>query len=141
MSREETAVHALSRLLRSDRSKVTLSGLLGKVTLVRFRRLSPDAKEALRLWKQVNELPEAVGLPKQWCFCHHCGAWGWRWPPHGLNDPCPIFAGAAESFGLKTDAERMTALRSGAHLEQASKLLQVFMQQSGLIPEEDDDDE
>lgn len=118
-----------------------LSGYLGKVTSVRFRRLSPEAKETRRLAKEINAEPDAMGLPVQWCFCHHCGAWGWRWPPHGLNEPCPVISNAAESFGLKTDAERMNAVRTGLHLEQASQMLHEMMRQGGLLPEEEDEDE
>lgn len=118
---------------------MTLSGLLGKVTSVRFRRLSSEAREFKRLWKLNDEFPSSVSLPGQWIACLHCGAQTWRWPPHGLNNPCPLVAGAVEALGLKTDAERMMALRSGIHIEQASRVLEEFMRQSGLLEEDEDE--
>ena len=107
---------------------MTLSALCGKVTSMRFRRRSPEAKEARRIWEQINELPEEAGLPEQWCYCPHCGMWAWRWPPHGLGEPCPVPIGAAESFALKTDAERMAALRAGVQMEQVSQAFSKFFE-------------
>jgi hypothetical protein len=115
------------------------SWFAGKVTSVRFRRLSPEAKEVRKSAQAINAEPDALGLPMQWCFCHHCGAWGWRWPPHGIDKPCPVLAQSAEAFGLKTDAERMTAVRTGLHLEEVSKLMTQAMREAGLIDDEEDE--
>lgn len=79
-------------------------------------------------------LADELGLPDEWRVCAHCGEQSWRLAPH-MFDPCPFVKEMADAAGLKLDAERMTALRTGTHLEQLSR----FFQENFLNEEEEGD--
>lgn len=68
-----------------------------------------------------------------------CAEFFWRLPPHGFN-PCPLVAGMAEATGLKLDAERMTAVKAGVHLESMGAAMRAFIEEHGL-EEEDEENE
>lgn len=75
-------------------------------------------------WEAWDEVGDRFRLPREWIHCAHCGAYAWRLPPHGL-DPCPLVVEITESAGLKLDAERSTAIRSGVQIEELSRLLKL----------------
>jgi hypothetical protein len=79
------------------------------------------------------DLADALGLPPEWRVCAHCGEQSWRLAPH-MFDPCPFVKDMANAAGLKFDAERMTAIRTGAHLEELTRFVREnFM---GEAPDE-----
>ncbi len=84
-------------------------------------------------------MADLADLPEQWLVCPMCAEFSWRIPPHGFK-PCPLAVETAESTGMKLDAERMTAVRAGVHLEQMSKAMRQYMEEHGLQEEEDDDE-
>lgn len=87
-------------------------------------------------WRAYEVLCDAMGAPRAWVVCPHCGAQDWRLPPHALQEPCPLVQETAQSLGLRFDAERMTALRTGTHLEAATQAMQRYFN-----PPEDEDAE
>jgi hypothetical protein len=74
-------------------------------------------------WKALDRLADAFALPRQWIVCGHCGAWGWRVPPHGFTEPCPLVIQMTETAGLKFDAERSTTIRAGIQMEEITRAL------------------
>jgi hypothetical protein len=101
----------------------------------------PANLEWLEPWLQLEGMADLMELPQEWLVCPICAEFSWRIPPHGFR-PCPIAVGMAEAAGLKMDAERMTAVRAGVHLEEMSKAVREHIDQFGLPEEvEDDDDE
>jgi hypothetical protein len=89
--------------------------------------------EALAEWSQSMQLADELGLPAEWRVCTHCGEQSWRLAPH-MFDPCPFVVEMANSAGLKFDAERMTAIRAGAHMEEMTRIYRA------LSEEEDEQD-
>lgn len=81
--------------------------------------------ENLDSMREFNQLGDDVGWPRAWVVCPHCGKQSWRVPPHGV-EPCPIVAQTAEQLGMRFDAERMAAVRSGVHLEEATRALREY---------------
>ncbi len=71
-------------------------------------------------FQELNELARTCELPEQWIICPNCGTQAWVLPPHGL-DPCPIVVQAMEQLGMKLDAERMTAVRTGVSIEEITR--------------------
>lgn len=67
-----------------------------------------------------NAMAEEWGLTKQWIVCPHCGAQTWVLPPHG-HDPCPLVLETVEQLGMKFDAERMAAVRTGVGIEEIAR--------------------
>ena len=96
--------------------------------------------EWLGPWLELDNLADLLELPRQWVVCPMCAEFFWRLPPHGFN-PCPVAAGMAEAAGLKLDAERMTAVKAGVHLEDMGAAMRAFIEEHGLREEEDDGDE
>lgn len=74
-------------------------------------------------WKGVDDMADSFALPRQWIVCAHCGAWGWRVPPHGFVEPCPMITQVAEATGLKFDAERSATIRAGVQFEEMTRAL------------------
>lgn len=107
-----------------------LSGRRGIDTTVR----GPDS-EFLALWEQIVATADLLGLPDQWVLCPMCGSQSWRFPPHGIGEPCPIAKEMMDAAGMKLEAERSTAIRLGVGMEEAMK------QVRRSFGEEDDDDE
>lgn len=99
-----------------------------------------EKTEWILAWRQSDKTADKLGLPPEWVLCPICGQQSWRFPPHSL-DPCPLAIQVAEAQGLKFDAERMTALRTGVNLEQSMQMMQRFIEEQGLFgsPEEDDE--
>lgn len=88
---------------------------------------------------QLGELSDAMGWPAEWIICPACAQHSWRLPPHIFN-PCPLLSQTADSMGLKLDAERMTAVRSGTAVERQLEMMEkLFRSQFG--EDEDGDDE
>lgn len=79
--------------------------------------------ETMEYWERLNTIADQFGLPDQWIHCPMCGAQGWRLPPHGIIEPCPVAREMFESAGLKMDAERSTALRVGIGMEEAARAM------------------
>lgn len=105
-----------------------------------LRKKTPDL-DWLEPWMQLDSMADLMDLPREWIVCPACAEFFWRFPPHGFN-PCPFAVGMVESAGLKLDAERMTAVRAGVHLEEMSKAVRKHIDEFGLPEEvEDDDDE
>ena len=75
-----------------------------------------------------------VRIRRGWVVCPHCGAQAWREPPHGYSKPCPLLQQITDSTTLKLDAERNLAIRTGQHMELASKIMEQH------VGEEDDDE-
>lgn len=88
----------------------------------------------MRAWRGLDELADDLVLPPDWLVCPICGEQSWRFPPHML-DPCPLAIQMAEAQGLKLDAERMMALRTGVHMERLGLLMQHVVDEA-----EDEDD-
>lgn len=90
-----------------------------KHLLARFRMgVEPDPA-----WAEWDKIGDRFRLPREWVHCTHCGAYSWRIPPHAL-DPCPLVVEMSESAGLKMDAERTTAIKSGVQLEEFMRMMQ-----------------
>jgi hypothetical protein len=78
---------------------------------------------ALTEWFQErNANAKLWGVPEQWIVCPACSAQSWVLPPHGL-DPCPLVVQGMEQLGLKFDAERMAAIRTGVSVEEMTRAL------------------
>ena len=81
-----------------------------------------------RFWKARNEqenlnhMARTLGLPKVMYTCEHCGAAGWRYPPH-LFEPCPIVLTISESEGLRLDAERSSTIKAGIQMEKITEMM------------------
>lgn len=101
------------------------------------RKLSPETEWVAPL-VELDKAADVVGLPREWVCCPFCGEFCWRWPPHGFS-PCPLVTGAAETQGLKLDAERMMAVRAGVHMEEMGKAMGRFMEEQGLVDDEEED--
>ena len=82
----------------------------------------PD-KEFYDLWKKLDGISDELGLPHEFVVCPLCGMQGWRLPPHGYGTPCPIAEEMYEAAGLKLDAERATAIRTGVGMEEAARAM------------------
>lgn len=82
----------------------------------------------------MNILSDAMKLPYTMIICDHCGAAGWRYPPH-FQEPCPLVVAISESAGLKIDAERQTTIRAGIQMEEAFRLLREM---HGMEEEEEE---
>jgi len=77
-----------------------------------------------------TEMGRRIGLPEQWVVCPTCSQMEWMLPPH-LFDPCPFIAQSYEQFGLKIDAERMAAVRSGISFEELLKAVRKTLGEGG----------
>jgi hypothetical protein len=86
----------------------------------------------------VNQLADIAGMPKEYIECSFCGAQDWRYPPHGLSEPCPLVVDMFSSMGMKVDADRMLAVRSGLQMETIQEFIE---QQMRAHREETDEDE
>lgn len=106
-----------------------LSGSRGKDTTM--NNLAPEFEEK---WNDLNEACDEMDVPRGWIVCPICGAQGWRLPPHGYGEACPMAVGMYEAAGMKLDAERSTAIRMGVGMEEA-------MRQMRKMTGEDDDEE
>jgi len=90
-----------------------------------------DTEVALaEIFTRLTEVARLSGLPAEWRVCDSCGEQSWVLPPH--VGPCPLNVAAAEQFGMKLDAERMAAIRSGVSIDEMSK---QFLDR--LIPPDD----
>lgn len=105
-----------------------------------LRNTKNEDLEWLGPWMELENLADLMELPHEWIVCPVCAEFFWRFPPHGFS-PCPIATGMAESAGLKLDAERMTAVRAGVHLEEMSKAIREHINLFGLPEEVEDDDD
>lgn len=103
-------------------------------------RKKTDALEWLGPWMELESAADLMDIPHEWIVCPMCAEFFWRFPPHGFN-PCPLAVGMADSAGLKMDAERMTAVKAGVHLEDMGKAMRQYMEEHGWSRGEDDDDE
>lgn len=65
-------------------------------------------------------MAEEWDIPKQWIVCPTCGAQTWVLPPHA-HEPCPLVLETMQQFGLKLDAERMAAIRTGIGVEEIAR--------------------
>lgn len=74
-------------------------------------------------------LGDSYGYPRQWIVCEFCAAHSWIFPPH-MFESCPLPTGIADSAGLKMDTERMTQVRLGTHLEEATRRMNDLMDRS-----------
>lgn len=103
----------------------------------RKQPIPEEFKEYAELQGPLSALANAIGWPKEWLICPSCAAFSWRLPPHGLGEACPLSESMAQSAGLKLDAERSTAIRTGVVLEtQAEAMSQFIERMTG-----DDDEE
>jgi hypothetical protein len=84
-------------------------------------------QELVEGFRPTNELADGMGWPSQWLVCGHCGAWSWRLPPHTF-DPCPLVVEAAQSQGMKMDAERSMAIRAGINFEKQAQAFQDWVE-------------
>lgn len=82
----------------------------------------------MEYWRKLNSIADQYELPDLWIYCPMCGAQGWRLPPHGILEPCPMVKEMYESAGLKFDAERSTALRMGIGMEEAARAMRRMME-------------
>ena len=94
-----------------------------------------ELEEALKQYKYLDSLAARIGFPKAMYVCDHCGAAGWRMPPH-MFEPCPIVLAMSEAAGLKIDAERATTIKAGIQMEEAFRMLQEM---HGIHEEEDEE--
>lgn len=69
------------------------------------------------LFRERNQMAEEWELEKQWLVCPSCSAQSYVMPPHGM-DPCPLVVQMMEGLGMKFDAERMAAIRTGVGFEE-----------------------
>lgn len=69
----------------------------------------------------LTAMADLCGLPREWRACAHCGEQNWVLPPHGL-EPCPLVVQTMEQLGLKIDAERTMALRTGIGIEEMTRV-------------------
>lgn len=101
---------------------------LRPVTLLeRIRDKARRTLSAREAWSGINTIADAAGAPREYVTCDFCGAMEWRLPPHGFNEPCPVSVTVLESMGMKIDAERMLAVRSGVHMEQMRSMMEDLM--------------
>lgn len=77
-----------------------------------------------RLWQTERLLADAAGMPDEYVKCEFCGGQAWRFPPHGLEQPCPYVVQVFEAQGMKMEADRMLSVRSGVHMEELRALLE-----------------
>ena len=109
---------------------------LRPMTLIeRIQNKTRRVLEARELWSGINIIADAAGAPREYVTCGICGATEWRVPPHGFADPCPVAEAMLSAMGMKVDAERMLAVRSGVHLEEMREMLE------NMLPSRDDLDE
>ena len=80
-------------------------------------------------WRELEALADSFALPREWIVCPHCGSYGWRVPPHGFNEPCPVVMSMSEVAGLKFDAERSSAVRLGVHMEEMTRALRQMTEE------------
>lgn len=101
---------------------------------------SREERQWIRDWRRLNSVADKLGLTEEWVVCPVCGQQTWRFAPHG-GDPCPLAVSIAEAQGLKFDAERMMALRTGLHLDRMGESMRGFMEEHGMLePEPDEED-
>lgn len=99
-----------------------------------FQYIRMRAYERARLrrdWRPIKMLSDEAGIPDGWVECSHCGAWGWRWPPHGMDEACPLVAGVYEAMAAKTDAERMMAVRGGIQMDSMREIMEEHFRSPG----------
>jgi hypothetical protein len=94
-----------------------------------------EYRAVVEAFQPTNAMADAMGWPAQWLICQHCGEWSWRLPPH-IFDPCPLVVDAAQTQGLKMDAERSMAVRAGINFE---KQAQAFTEYMGRLLDEEDE--
>jgi len=71
------------------------------------------------------------GIPAQWIVCPSCGAQSWVFPPHGLAEPCPLIVEGMEQLGMKFDAERNAAIRTGVGIEEIARAAREMSGEDG----------
>ena len=86
--------------------------------------------DVLDFYGKINLLADSLGWPDEWIICPHCSAYSWRLPPH-VFEACPILVEMTQSAGLKMDAERTAAIRSGITMEKQFEALQNFLENLG----------
>src|SRR3990172_10986506 len=88
-----------------------------------FRRpmVQPNLAPLGDYYAQRNAMAREWDLPRQWVICPNCGEQDWVLPPHGLEQ-CPLLIQMAEQMGLKIDAERMMAVRTGINIEEMTSV-------------------
>lgn len=84
------------------------------------RQLRPTLAPLTEYHRERNVMARKWRLPRKWIVCPACGEQSWVLPPHGL-EPCPLTVQIAEQMGLKFDAERMMAVRTGVNFEEVAK--------------------
>jgi hypothetical protein len=88
--------------------------------------LPPEWQEIVESMEPLGMLADLLGWPRQWIVCPHCGEHSWRIPPH-LFEPCPLVVDAAQTAGLKMDAERNQAIRSAQTLENQWRAFEEYI--------------
>lgn len=81
-------------------------------------------------FSERNAIARTSRLPRAWIICPSCGEQSWVLPPHGL-EACPLVVQAAEQVGLKFDAERMMAVRTGVNIEEMTKEMRRLIDGDG----------
>jgi hypothetical protein len=104
--------------------------LVAVVALALFTVIALDILRRSHLWRKKTEGEEwmnEMGFPRKWVVCPSCSAMNWRIPPHNFES-CPLVLKAAEAAGLKFDAERNMAVRTGVHMEELTRLIREQME-------------
>lgn len=91
--------------------------------------LTSEMQAVADAYDPIIALADYLGWPDDWVVCPSCSAHSWRMPPH-IFDPCPMLVEMAQSAGLKMDAERSAAIRSGVTLEAQAQALQKLFEQA-----------
>lgn len=82
---------------------------------------------------ELSEFADEHGLPKQWIVCPSCQRQAWVVPPHGF-EPCPLVLEMAQQLGLKLDAERMAAIRTGIGVEEIARAARELGEEASEDP-------
>lgn len=99
--------------------------------------LTPEMQAVADAYDPITALADYLGWPDDWVVCPSCSAHSWRMPPH-IFDPCPMLVEMAQSAGLKMDAERSAAIRTGVTLEAQAQALQRLFEQAFGDSEDDE---
>ena len=86
----------------------------------RWWRLDRELVAVRDEFRQRTSIAHSAGLPLEWKACACCNETSWVFPPHG-SQPCPLVVQIAEQLGLKFDAERMQAVRTGVNMEEIAR--------------------
>ena len=90
-------------------------------------KLTPELQEAIAATLPLMAMANALGYPEEWIVCDHCGAYGWRIPPH-VYDPCPLVVQTVEAAGLKMDTERNQTIAAGLAMREHLEHFQKWME-------------